>query len=951
MKRITALTMAALCLAIIFISCNRNKENEFTNEENERFSNADKQMESWFWTRAYPDPSNINEKFSGGWQQAKELESFTANLISGNAAAKGEQASRLGNWVSLGPGKTIGGRTLSIAINPRNSNQVIIGTAGGGMWRSNDAGANWSRVVTGLPVEGVPAIIINPENPRIIYAGTGEVYRVDTTGTGYNVWKTRGTYGVGIIKSTDGGATWSQVFKKTQGQMFGVQELVFDPQNTDIIYACCTDGLYRTTNAGTTWQRIFNKTYTRQLVINPADRRQMIVSAGNLVNPDKGLYKTVDAGQTWTKLSSPAFPVGFNGLISITNKGNRVYAGFGTNGITSSNELVLSDDFGASWVLKTNSNICYYQYWYCNDIAIDPSNIDRVITTGVNVNAYTSTSTTTSAGTRKAIGSNVHSDVHDVIYDPNNPQTVYLATDGGMYKSINNGTSFTQINNGLGAVQIYASLGVSPTDPNNIIAGLQDNGVIKYDGNTWKSVVGSDGGSSVFNVQNGNIALTNTQNRVIYRSTNAGNNFSTVLGGWPGDRTGFMAPLAISKSNSNFVYSATDMWHPSTDAGLTFANNNTSLTNYIDKQYKTAIAIGVSPVNSQKAYVSTSPFSQRSDNALNVNPPPNVFKTLNAGSANATFVNVKNNLPDRFVLDFAFSPTNDDSVFITLGGFGSQHVYVTGNGGASWQPAGNGLPDIPFNAIVFDPANPQVLYAGCDVGVFVSNNRGQTWLDFNKGFWDATQVYDLQISADNKLLCATHGKGVFKTDLFSASSLPVQVSSLTAKNKNGYNELKWTASAENNLKMYEVERSADATSFTKVGTVKTNMQKQYMLNDDVNHAAAHTFYYRIKFVYKDGTHTYSQITSAERQGPSALYSIAGNPFSDKIIIQFQNTGNHTVSAMLYNAAGTLIKKPNAQTISGAYNLSLNNLSGLIKGIYYLNIVIDGRKYGEKVMKE
>lgn len=950
MKRITAFMMAALCFVIVFISCNNNNENEITGEENEHFSDADKQMESWFWTRAYPDPSNINEKFSGGWQQAKEVESFTRNLISNDATAKGTSGRSLGNWLSLGPGKTIGGRTLSIAINPKNSNQILIGTAGGGIWRSNDAGANWSHVVTGLPVEGVPAIIINPNDPNIIYAGTGEVYRVDTTGTGYNVWKTRGTYGVGIIKSTDGGATWKKVFAKVQGQMFGVQELVFDPQNADIVYACCTDGLYRSTNAGTTWKQILNKTYARQLVINPANRRQMIVSVGNLVNPDKGLYKTVDAGQTWTKLSSSAFPVGFNGLISITNKGNRVYAGFGTDGNTANSELVLSDDFGVSWVLKTNSNICSYQYWYCNDIAIDPSNIDRVITTGVNVAAYTSTSATTNAGTKKAIGSNVHSDVHDVIYDPNNPQVVYLACDGGMYKSTNNGTSFTQINNGLGAVQIYASLGVSPTDPNNIIAGLQDNGVIKYDGITWKSVVGSDGGSSGFNTQDGNIALTNTQNRVIYRSTNAGNTFTSVLGGWPGDRTGFMAPLAISKSNSNYVYSATDMWHPSTDAGLTFANNNTSLTNYIDARYKTAIAIGVSPVNSQKAYVSTSPFSQRADNSLNVNPPPNLFKTLNAGSANATFINIKNNLPDRFVLDFAFSPTNDDSVFITLGGFGTKHIYVTGNGGASWQPAGNGLPDVPFNAIVFDPVNPQVLYAGCDLGVFVSNNRGQTWLDFNNGFWDATQVYDLQISADNKLLCATHGKGVFKTDLFSAAMLPVNIASFHAVNKDGYNELKWITSKENNLKMYEVERSTDAISFVKINSVRTNISKQYVLNDDIKSVAGNKFYYRIKFVYKDGAYTYSQIVSAERT-VAALYTIAGNPFRDKINIRFDAAGNHAVQAMLYNASGEVMKTSGRQIINGAYNLELNDLSKLVNGIYYLQIIIDGKKYSEKVMKE
>ena len=291
MKKITAITMAAICFAALCTGCHSTAANNKEQNENEKSTDADKQMEQWFWSRGYPDPKNINEKYSGGWQQAKELETFTRNLL-GSATAKGESSSGLGSWVSLGPNSVIGGRTLSIAINPKNSNQLLIGTAGGGIWTSNNAGANWSHVVTGLPVEGVPSIIINPNNPKIIYAGTGEVYRVDTTGTGYNVWKTRGTYGVGIIKSIDGGVTWKQIFTKTQGNMFGVQMLQFDPANKQIVYACCTDGLYKTINSGNVWTKILSKTYVSDIAINPTNTQVMVASVGNLVNPDKGLYRT-----------------------------------------------------------------------------------------------------------------------------------------------------------------------------------------------------------------------------------------------------------------------------------------------------------------------------------------------------------------------------------------------------------------------------------------------------------------------------------------------------------------------------------------------------------------------------------------------------------------------------------------------------------------------------------
>ncbi|MBL0135729.1 MAG: hypothetical protein IPP79_18005 [Chitinophagaceae bacterium] len=131
-----------------------------------------------------------------------------------------------------------------------------------------------------------------------------------------------------------------------------------------------------------------------------------------------------------------------------------------------------------------------------------------------------------------------------------------------------------------------------------------------------------------------------------------------------------------------------------------------------------------------------------------------MFKTTTP--ATVPYSSVRSNLPDRFVMDFAISPTNDDSVFIAVGGFGTTHIWATGNGGASWTEIGAGLPDVPFNAVLLDPVDPNILYAGCDFGVFVSPDRGATWLDFNTGFWDATLVMDLQADASNRIVAATN---------------------------------------------------------------------------------------------------------------------------------------------------------------------------------------------------
>ncbi len=921
-------------------------------EEKEKFTDADKHMNMWFWSRAYPDPTNLNEKYLTGWQQFLQLKENTNKIISSNATAKGESADGFGNWQSIGPNKTIGGRILTIAINPQNSNIIFIGSASGGIWKTTTGGTGtnaWKHVKTKLPVLGVASIIINPDNPNVMYAGTGEIYRVDTTGIGFNVWKTRGTYGIGIIKSSDGGNTWTQIFNKQNANMFGVESMQFDPTNSNIVYACTTDGLYRSTNAGSAWTKILNKIYVTDVAINPANTNVLVAAVGNLVNTDKGLYRSTDGGNIWNKITS-GVPASFNGMIRMDNAGDsRLYASF-ANG-TSANELYLSTDFGASWIAKFSSAHSSYQYWYCNDVAVDPTDINHLLMCGVGMYGYTSTSSTTGAGTLQTIFG-IHSDIHDIAYDPINTNIAYVACDGGMYKSTNGGNSFTPINNGLGAVQFYASFGVSPTDPNIMIGGLQDNGVIKYNGTTWYSILGSDGGPTVFNSLNGNIAFTSTQNRTVYRSTNSGESWSNVLNGWDGDRTAFMAPVGISKSNPNYLYCASDNWHASTDGGITWSNKSISSTNYIDARYKTGIAIGVSPVNSQKAYVSTSPFSQRTDDKLNVNPPPNLFKSLNAGAANPVFTNVKNNLPDRFVMDFAFSPTNDDSVFIALGGYGTSHVYVTGNGGASWASIGAGLPDVPINALLIDPLNSQILYAGSDVGVYVSNNRGANWYSFTNGLWDATLVMDLQVTANNKLVAATHGKGVFVSDLFNGFVLPVRLLQFTGVYENGYNELNWKAENEINFSHYDVERSTDGVSFNKIATVAgaaASGVNNYSYSDNVKNISSAVYYYRLKMVNKDGSSNYSAVINT-RRAVEKTYTLLNNPFSDKIAVLFNLSQREKITMVLYDAAGKLLRRQDFIGIAGTNQFELNNLNGLPKGNYVLNIYTGNEKFSEKMVK-
>src|SRR5579859_3050494 len=656
-------------------------------EEEDKDAGIDKEMSMWWWSRGYPDPRYIGMKYARAWDQATAMRNLADDHNPKQAAGAGGTpgtANYTGNWAPIGPSKTIGGRILSIAIDPSNSNNLFIGSASGGIWNSTDGGANWHAIATGFPVLGVTSIIINPVSPTTLFAGTGEIYRLDSVPanpnpntTGFNVWKTRGTYGVGILKSTDGGTTWSQVFAKNEVDMFAIQRLKFNPRNPNSVFACATDGLYRSTDGGTTWSRILAKAYVSDVAINAKDTTQLVVGIGNLANTDKGIYRSINNGNTWSKITS-GLPGSFQGFIRMDNvpsSGNRdtIIASIGISEAGGVNELYRSTDFGATWTVLSNSTHCQWQYWCAHAVAINPSSTNKLIFAGVSIYSYNLTGFSSAQ-----IAGNVHSDVHDIRFDPSNNNNVYITCDGGVYKSTNGGGSFSQINNGLQAVQFYSSIGYSLTT-NIDVGGLQDNGVVVYNGSTWSTfpgLGGTDGAACFISPANDNTILASGDARQVFLSTNGAGSSSQVLPYWGsvGDsRTAFVAPLAISASNDQIMYVATDNLHKSTNGGSTWSGSAlgpgapaTTPVNFIDKIHKTAIALAISPTNPNKVYVSVSPFAQYDNDVDNLyyTPSANVLKTT---TGNTPFTSIMgtapNNLPDRYVMDFAISPTNDDSVW------------------------------------------------------------------------------------------------------------------------------------------------------------------------------------------------------------------------------------------------------------------------------------------------
>ncbi len=211
-------------------------------------------LDFWHGTRAYPNPEIPAGVFPSAHAAVKR---------SGNLLRSGIK------WESMGP-YNIAGRMLSIAVNPQNSNTLYAGSAGGGLWRSRSAGTGataWEPLPTGFPVHAVSAIAIHPADTNIIFIGTGEVYNYQAAGSGSVVWRTRGSYGTGILMSEDGGRTWSQSLDWSVTNLRGVNKIMIDPNDPNKVYAATTEGVYLSPDLGGNWFQMLNKKMATDMVM------------------------------------------------------------------------------------------------------------------------------------------------------------------------------------------------------------------------------------------------------------------------------------------------------------------------------------------------------------------------------------------------------------------------------------------------------------------------------------------------------------------------------------------------------------------------------------------------------------------------------------------------------------------------------------------------------------
>lgn len=719
-------------------------DEKYANRESEARNEALDGLQSMNRARAYPNADIPNDAYAIAMNQ------FNARFANNRSAA-------VGAWTSIGP-TNIGGRSLCIAIDPTDTNKIWMGSAGGGLWKSTVGGLGvdaWTYVPTGFPVIGVATVAINPTNANEMYIGTGETYNLGSYGVGLTERTTRGSYGMGILKSTDGGTTWTQSLNWTYQQQQCIWEIVINPLRVQTVFAATTQGVYKSTDAGATWNQVLNAPVCMDLALHATDTSVIMCGVGNMNSTNKGLYRSTDGGLNWAIVT--------NGIPNPPHTGRITVSLYPTNNdiaiaqvcdVYNTIGIYKSIDKGASWSIISNDDICGYQSWYCKGMAFMPGNPNTFLMGGIQLFRSTNGGNSFNrVSNNNYVTDLMHPDIHDIVVNPQNPNSVFIVTDNGLSRTWDFGTTFTECVDGYVTSQCYIG-SVSQTDPDFILTGLQDNYSLRYYGSPyWTPVLGGDGCYNAISPNDDYVSFVSYQYLNVFQSLDQGNSFSQVHYETSSPNqpnpTAFLAPYIICPSNTSAMYAGRTGLVRSNDQGATWPNVGTDPIdngNFI-------LSIAVSGTYEDSVYYATAPD----------NSPMKLFLSTDGGN-NA--IDRSAGLPNRFPRRIAVDPRNSQIVYAVFAGFGTGHIYKSVNAGVNWNDIGATLPDVPFHCVMIDPQYPDVVYAGTDMGMYVSLDAGATWATHNTGLPDWTMVYDLvPCAADRSFLCFTHGHGVFRRSM------------------------------------------------------------------------------------------------------------------------------------------------------------------------------------------
>jgi len=728
-------------------------------EEKKGPSGAMQALQYWGAQRAYPNRTIPDAEYGLAIEDVRAMRAQESSGLEENTIP----------WTALGPAN-VGGRTLCLALHPDDPDILFAGSASGGLWKSTTGGVGadaWDYIDTGYPVLGVSSIAIDATDPDVMYIGTGEAYDYDETMGGEAIRTTRGSYGVGILKTTDGGATWAPSLDWTYQQSRGVWMVQIHPTDPDILFAATTEGVFRSTDAGGSWSLVHAVIMAMDVRIHPVNPTIIFAAHGNFGSAGHGIYRTTDGGDTWQKLTS-GLPTNWTGKAQLAISPlspDTIYASIADSGF--GRGLYRSTNTGTAWAVVNFTDYQSYQGWYSHYVIVSPFDADTLFTGGIEIWRSTNGGSTLEKRSRwqsiffgtsppeGPIGGPdyAHADHHFAVWHPTDPNTIFFASDGGVFRTTNRGNTFESLIGGYQTSQFYNGFSNSGSDPDFAMGGLQDNFTVIYQGtNAWRRVIGGDGCWTAINPLLDSTIFGSAQYLYLVRSYDAGNNWSYIEPPeQPGDYTAFVAPYVLSPDDPSVLYAGRSRVYRSASEGSTWSATNGGNPLAAGNP---VMSLAVSETDADVVYAGTAPIASRA----------RIFRSRNGG---AGWDDITGILPDRYPSDLAVDPNDDDKVYATFMGFGTSHAFRSVDGGDTWIDIGGGLPDIPASAVMVDPDHPDVIYVGTDLGVFFSPDTGGSWHPFTSGM-PLAMVNDLKVFLpDRKVRAATHGNGTYERDLFA----------------------------------------------------------------------------------------------------------------------------------------------------------------------------------------
>jgi len=599
-----------------------------------------------------------------------------------------------GNWTFIGPDVVPSsgggaGRLNVVRVHPTNSNTLFVCSPSGGLWRSDDGGLSWASNTDNIAqVIGCTDLAIDPGNPDIMYLATGDAFGSST-------------YSVGILKTTDGGITWNTTgLSYSMASYRSVGKILINPNSTNIILAATGNGVYRSTDAGATWTNVQTGTF-KDMEFKPGDPNTVYASGGEF-------YRSTDNGQNWTHITS--------GLPNITNVSRMAIAvtpanpdyiymivglpapNYGTEG------FYKSVNGGVSFT-KPSTPALGNQQWYDLACAASPVNADEVI-----IGGQTDFKRSLNAGsTWSQNGAGTHVDYHDVVYTSGS--SYYMTNDGGIYQTFNSGGSWNNLSNGL-AISMMYGFGQSATNPNLLIQGWQDNGTNRFNGGGWSHILGGDGMLCFIDRTNDQNMWASYQYGGFMRSTNGGATFSigdngiTENGPW-------VTPWLQDPVNASTLYAGfINIWKSTNGA-----QSWTKISNF-GNNYE-VIAIGVSPANNQVIYASKSSGLYMTSNGgstwnlvtgipsgtitgiacsntdankvwITYSGFSNTNKVFYSSDMGATWNNISASIPNVPVNCITYENNSNDGIYIGT----DVGIYYKDASLNVWEPFFNGMPNV-----------------------------------------------------------------------------------------------------------------------------------------------------------------------------------------------------------------------------------------------------------------